>query len=82
MRVTIPKTKHHEGKDIRYVPLRDIRQHLHDVFQAALPDGAVSLPANTPIITRFSDANSNLDKPFKLILHRAGLDRAFCESST
>jgi integrase len=73
MRVTIPKTKHHEGKDIRYVPLRDIRQYLRDVFEAALPEGAVSLPADTPIITRFIDTNSNLDKPFKSILHRAGL---------
>ena len=73
MRVTIPKTKHHEGKDIRYVPLRDIRTYLEDVFQTQLPEGSSSLPADQPVITRFSDTNSNLDKPFKSILHRAGL---------
>ncbi len=73
MRVQIPKTKHHEGKDVRYVPLRDIRQNLLDAMQAQLTDGAVSLPADSPVITRFSKSNSNLDKPMKAILHRAGL---------
>ena len=73
MRVQIPKTKHHEGKDVRYVPLRDIRQNLLDAMQSQLTDGAVSLPADSPIITRFSKSNSNLDKPMKSILHRAGL---------
>ncbi len=73
MRVHATKTAHHEGKDVRYVPLRDIRQYLQEALHAALPDGAKSLPADCPIITRFSDTNSNLDKPFKSILHRAGL---------
>jgi len=73
MRVQIPKTKHHEGKDIRYVPLRDIQQYLQEVFQSQLPKGSTAIPADHPIITRFSDSNSNLDKPFKAILHRAGL---------
>jgi integrase len=73
MRVQISKTKHHEGKDVRYVPLRDIRQHLRETFESQLPVGASSLPAEQKIITRFSESNSNLDKPFKTILHRAGL---------
>jgi integrase len=73
MRVHAPKTKHHEGKELRYVPLRDIRQYLQEAYQAALPAGTLSLPADTPIITRFTATNSNLDKPFKSILHRAGL---------
>ena len=73
MRVQITKTKHHEGKDIRYVPLRDIRQYLQETFQAQLSDGASSLPAEPTIISRFSESNSNLDKPFKTILHLAGL---------
>lgn len=73
MRVQISKTKHHEGKDIRYVPLRDIRQYLRETFEAQLPAGASSLPAEQKIISRFSESNSNLDKPFKTILHRAGL---------
>ena len=33
----------------------------------------MGLPADHPVITRFSDTNSNLDKLFKAILHRAGL---------
>ena len=70
MRVHATKTAHHEGKDIRYVPLRDIREHLEDVFQLLAGGG---VPADAPIITRFSATNSNLDKPFKSILHRAGL---------
>jgi integrase len=73
MRVQIPKTKHHEGKDIRYVPLRDIRQYLRETFEAQLPEGASSLPAEEKVITMFSESNSNLDKPFRAILHRAGL---------
>ena len=73
MRVQISKTKHHEGKDIRYVPLRDIRQYLRETFEAQLPAGTSSLPAEQKIISRFSESNSNLDKPFKTILHRAGL---------
>jgi integrase len=72
-RVRISKTKHHAGKDIRYVPLRDIRQYLRETFEAQLPAGASSLPAEQKIISRFSESNSNLDKPFKTILHRAGL---------
>ena len=70
MRVHATKTAHHEGKDIRYVPLRDIREHLEDVFQSLVGGG---VPADAPIITRFSATNSNLDKPFTSILHRAGL---------
>jgi len=82
MRVYATKTAHHEGKSIRYVPLRDIRPYLDAVyFDPATVDG--------PIITRFTPSNSNLDKPFKAILHRAGLNpwpklfqnmRASCET--
>lgn len=73
MRVHAPKTEHHEGKDVRYVGLRDIRPHLEDVFQEQLPDGKRSLPADASIVTRFSKSNCNLDKPFKVILHKAGI---------
>jgi hypothetical protein len=66
MRVYATKTAHHEGRDIRYVPLRDIRPYLDAVyFNPATVD--------RPIITRFTPSNSNLDKPFKAILHRSGL---------
>ncbi len=66
LRVYAQKTAHHEGKDIRYVPLRDIREHLEAVYELAQP-------GDSQIITRFSATNSNLDKPFKSILHQAGL---------
>jgi len=73
MRVHATKTAGYDGKEIRYVPIRDIRQFLLDAMQSQLADGAVSLPADAPIITRFSKSNSNLDKPMKSILHRAGM---------
>ena len=66
MRIYATKTAHHEGREFRYVPLRDIRPYLDALyFGPATVDG--------PIITRFTPSNSNLDKPFKAILHRAGL---------
>lgn len=89
MRVHATKTAHHEGKDVRYVPLRDIQEPLEDVFQEQLLDGKQSLPPDAPIITRFSRSNSNMDKPLKAILHRAGISpwqklfqnmRASCET--
>jgi len=45
----------------------------------------VHYPPGTPIITRFSASNSNLDKPFKKIIERAGLKpfqnkRSSCET--
>lgn len=73
MRVTATKTAHHEGKDVRYVGLRDIREQLEDVFQEQLADGQKSHPADAPIVTRFSRSNCNLDKPLKVILHKAGI---------
>ena len=66
MRVNISKTAHHEGKGVRYVPLRDIRGLLDAVYADAL-SGA------TKIITRFSSSNINLGKPMKKILYHAGL---------
>ena len=72
-RVHCTKTQHHKNKGIRYAPLRDVLVYLEDVFHAALKPGQTTLPADAPIITRFSATNSNLDKPFKAILHRAGI---------
>ena len=83
MRVHASKTAHHEGKDIRYVPLRDIKDALSAVYCKAKE-------GENRIITRFTPSNSNLDKPMKVILHRAGLVpwpklfqnmRASCETS-
>lgn len=66
MRVHAKKTRHHEGKEIRYVPLRDILDDLKAVFEER-DEGA------TKMITRYSESNSNLDKPMKVILNRAGV---------
>ncbi len=73
LRVRSTKTEHIEGCEIRYVPLRDIRQFLEDAFQAALPKGKRSLPPDTPVITRYDESNSNLDKPLRKIIEAAGL---------
>ncbi|HAD61403.1 MAG TPA: hypothetical protein DCG12_19360 [Planctomycetaceae bacterium] len=67
------KTAHREGCEMRYVPIRDVRQYLEDAFQAALPDRQRSLPNDAKIITRFSPTNNNLDKPFGKIIEAAGM---------
>ena len=82
MRIHSSKTAHHDGKDVRYVPLRDIRPYLDTLyFDPGTVDG--------PIINRFASSNTNLDKPFRAILRRAGLKpwpklfhnmRASCET--
>ena len=66
LRVHSPKTKHHEGKEVRYVPTRDILPQLDAAYDAAAE-------GSTQIITRFSESNTNLDKPFKVILNNAGV---------
>ncbi len=66
MLVTIPKTKHHEGKDIRFVPIGDILPWLEKAFHEA-PDGTER------VITRFIETNVNLAKPFEKIIEAAGL---------
>lgn len=71
--VRIPKTQHHEGCELRYTPLRDVRPYLEEAFLAALPEGKQSLPADQPIVSRFAASNSNLDKPFRQIIEAAGL---------
>ena len=83
------KTKHIEGCDMRFAPLRDIRPFLEEAFQYALPKGQRSLPADAPIVTRFNRTNFNLAKPFQKIILAAGLTpwgklfqnlRASCET--
>lgn len=73
IRVRSEKTKHVDGCEMRYVPIRDVQQYLEDAFTEALEAGRKGLPPDTPIVTRFSKSNSNLDKPFKLIIEKAGL---------
>ena len=82
MLVTIPKTKHHEGKESRFVPIGDILPWLEKAFDEA-PEG------NQRVITRFVETNVNLAKPFEKIIKAAGLKvwpkliqnlRASCET--
>jgi len=82
MLVTIPKTGHHEGKESRFVPIGDILPWLEKEFHDA-PDGSQRL------ITRFTESNVNLAKPFEKIITAAGFTvwpkliqnlRASCET--
>ena len=82
MLVTIPKTKHHEGKESRFVPIGDILPWLEKAFDEA-PEGTQR------VITRFTETNENLAKPFEKIIEAAGLTvwpkliqnlRASCET--
>ena len=83
MLVTIPKPKHHEGKESRFVPIGDILPWLEEEFDRA-PEGTQR------VITRFTESNVNLAKPFeKIIKAAAGLTvwpklilnlRASCET--
>lgn len=81
MLVESPKTKHHEGRDHRYVPIGDIYPILREAFERA--------PKTDQMITQYSRSNSNLDKPMKKILADAGVSpwpklfqnmRASCET--
>ena len=65
-RVHIPKTRHHSGKEFRYVPIGDILPCLEAAFEEAEP-------GTDRMVTRFNRSNSNLDKPFRKILAAAGL---------
>lgn len=72
-RVRSTKTEHIEGCEMRYVPIRDLLPYFEDAMQAVLSPGARSLPATKSVVTRFSGSNTNLDKPFKMIIEAAGL---------
>jgi len=67
VRVTSPKTAHHEGKGERFIPLfPELRPYLEAVWYEA-PEGA------THFITRYRDPAQNLRTTFQKIIHRAGL---------
>ena len=82
MLLTIPKTRHHAGKESRFVPIGDILPWLEKAFDEA-PEGTQR------VITRFTESNVNLAKPFEKIIEAAGLTvwpkliqnlRASCET--
>jgi integrase len=66
IRVRSTKTEHHEGCEMRHVPIRDVRSYLDAAF-------AEAEEGSEDVITRFSDTNNNLDKPFKKIIEAAGM---------
>ena len=82
MLVTITKTAHHEGKGSRFVPIGNILPWLEAAFDEA-PEGTQR------VVTRFTESNVNLAKPFEKIIEAAGLTvwpkliqnlRASCET--
>jgi integrase len=67
VRVTSPKTEHHEGKGERFIPLfPEMRPYLEAVWHEA-PVGV------THFVTRYRDATQNLRTTFLKIIRRAGL---------
>jgi hypothetical protein len=46
---------------------------LQEAWESQVTAEQPSLTADSPVIPRFSASNSNLDKPMKSILHRAGI---------
>ena len=67
LRVRSPKTRHHRGKAMRYVPIRDVRQFLSEVDEV-VPAG------EERILSRYAPSMSNLHKPFERIIERAGYE--------
>ncbi len=69
LRVRSPKTRHHKGCELRYVPLRDIEPFLREVFEHP------SAEHNERVIIRYSPSMSNLHKPFERMIEKAGHKR-------
>jgi integrase len=68
IRVSSPKTEHHEGKAFRWLPIfPELRPHLEAAFHQA-PDGAEW------VISRYRGSNTNLRTRLERIIHRAGLE--------
>ena len=77
LRVTSPKTEHHEGGDSRMIPLfPELRPYLDAVYDEAQEAvGLDAVPAaDQLVITRYRDANSNLRTQLHRIIRRAGLE--------
>lgn len=67
IRITSPKTEHHEGGDCRFIPIfPELRPYLMQVFEEAEP-GAEH------VITRYRSAGVNLRTQPLRIIRRAGL---------
>lgn len=72
MTVHSPKTEHHDGKELRVIPLfPELRQHLDALYNEVKPGIDCSL--SSPIITRYRESNTNLRTQLYKIIRRAGL---------
>ncbi len=68
IRVTSPKTEHHEGRGSRMIPIfPELRPFLEEVWEFAEP-------GTEYVITRYRDRNSNLRTQLERIIRRAGLE--------
>lgn len=67
MKVPSSKTAHHEGGDMRLVPIAEILPYLKQGLAEADSEEAF-------IISRYAKPLTNLDKPFKHIVKRAGVE--------
>ncbi|MEO2017295.1 MAG: tyrosine-type recombinase/integrase [Fuerstiella sp.] len=66
IRVRSTKTAHHEGKEMRYVPIRDVEVYLRDAFELATE-------GDERLISQYRPTMTNLHKPFAKIIENAGL---------
>lgn len=67
-----PKTAHHEGKELRIVPIfPELRPYLEAVRDEANP--GIEAAFSDPVITRYRQANANLRTQFRRIIMDAGL---------
>lgn len=64
---------HVEGCDFRFVPLRDLEPFFRNAFQAASTGRQRSAASDQAMLTRYARSNSNLDKPLRKIIIKAGL---------
>ena len=67
LRVSSPKTEHHEGKAFRWIPIfPELRPVMDDAYALAPDDGTEH------IITRYRDPRVNLRTQFERIVRKAG----------
>ncbi|MCA9188301.1 MAG: site-specific integrase, partial [Planctomycetales bacterium] len=68
LRVTSPKTEHHDGKAYRWIPIfPELKPFLQECWEAAEP-------GQEYLITRYRSSNANLRTQLTKIIKRAGLE--------